>query len=59
MEKAFVIRNKDGEFLLYTIWRQRDASIKRLITLKQQSWDELQAEGYEVIEVIIMPATTS
>jgi len=55
-EKAFAIRNKQGEFLLFTICHQPDSSITRLLAIKQQSWNELQAEGYEVIEVVITPA---
>ena len=57
MKKTYMIHNKQSnEMLIWTASYDPEVSINRLLHLKRQPWNELEAEGYEAIEIIVIPA---
>ena len=54
--EAYIIRNKEGEPLLFTIRYHEVDTIRALTHLKKQDWPELRDEGYHTLRVAITPA---
>lgn len=56
--RAYLIKNKHGELILWTINYQRRKAIEVFTKMKSQIWQELVKEGYETQKVLVLEVSS-